>query len=211
MKSPWQQFTRLPDGSITLEGHPELAIEVIEEQGPATGRDIESELGLPKYYEEWELLAQARGLSGRQIQFICADESPTRFPGHYRFQPRRITLPTTCHLEFGHRGFVVGTVHPFLLGFDELRELVDSMFSFEIPQELQGDYIIGQATLFDSPLADKAWDALRLGIFSHVCPLVLRQLDEPVGTGQLVEVSLVSNDYPECPGAKIFKMWDSGA
>lgn len=211
MKSPWQQFQQQPDGSFTLEGRPDLALEVIEDQGRVTGRDIESELGLPKYFEEWELMAKPRGYSSRHIQFICADELPTRFPGHYRFQPRRITLPTTCHLEFGHRGFVVGTVHPFYLGFDELRELVTGMFDFEIPKELHGDYIIGQATLFDSLLADKAWDALRLGIFSHVCPLVLRKIDEPAGTGQLVEVSLVSNDYPGCPGAKIFKMWDSGA
>ena len=31
MKSPWQQYTHQPDGSITLEGRPDIAIEVIEE------------------------------------------------------------------------------------------------------------------------------------------------------------------------------------
>lgn len=209
MKSSWQQFSHHPDGSITLEGHPEIELDVLDEQGKITARNIEAELGLPKYFEEWEELAKPRGLSRRQVQFIVMDESETRHPGHYRFQPQRITLPNTCHLEFGHRGFVVGTVHPFLLGFDELRSQVHSMFEFDLHEELRSDYIIGQATLFDSPLAEKAWDALRLGIFSHVCPLVLRRIDEPAGTGQLVEVSLVDGDYPGCPGAKIFKLWET--
>ena len=210
MKSPWQQFKHQPDGSITLEGRPEVAIEVIEEQGRVTGCNIEAELGLPKYFEEWEEMAQPRGLSGRRLQFIVMDESKTRLPGHYRFQPQRITLPNTCHLEFGHRGFVVGIVHPFLLKFDELRALTHSMSGIELPKEMKSDYVIGEATLFDSPLADKAWDALRLGIFSHVCPLVFRKIEEPAGTWQLVEVSLTTDDYPGCPGAKILKMWDTG-
>ena len=50
MKSPWQQYTHQPDGSITLEGRPDIAIEVIEEQGLVTARHIEAELGLPKYF-----------------------------------------------------------------------------------------------------------------------------------------------------------------
>lgn len=54
MKSPWQQYTHQPDGSITLEGRPDIAIEVIEEQGLVTARHIEAELGLPKYFEQWE-------------------------------------------------------------------------------------------------------------------------------------------------------------
>ena len=122
MKSCFQQYVHHPDGTITLEGIPNYQVDAIQDQGHATARDIEQELGLPKYFEEWEILAQPRGLSGRQIQFIVVDEYTTRFPGHYRFQPQRITLPQTCHLEFGHRGFVVGIVHTFLLGFEELRE-----------------------------------------------------------------------------------------
>lgn len=211
MKSSWQQYDHQPAGSITLDGHPGVAIEAIEDQGRVTGRNIEAELGLPKYFEEWEEMAQPRGLSGRRIQFIVMDESETRFPGHYRFQPQRITLPTTCSLEFAHHGFLVGIVHPFLLGFDELCSLTHSMSGIELPKEMKSDYVIGEATLFDSPLADKAWDALRLGIFSHVCALVLRTGEEPAGTGSLVEVSLVAGDYPGCPGAKILKMWDTGA
>ena len=209
MKSPWQQYTHQPDGSITLEGRPDLALEVIEEQGRVTGRNIEAELGLPKWFEEWEAMAKPLGLSNRQIQFVVMDQSETRFPGRYRLQPQGITLPGTCSLEFGHRGFVVGVVHTFLLGFDELREQIPTMFGIELPKDLEGDYLVGQATLFDSPLADKAWDALRLGIFTHVCPLILRQNHEPLGTGQLVEVSLVDGGYPGCQHARVLKTWEA--
>ena len=128
----------------------------MDEQGQATARNIEAELGLPRYFEKWEELASPRGLSGRQIQFIVMDESETRFPGNYRFQPQRITLPNACHLEFGHRGFVVGIVHPFFLEFDELRALTHSLSGIELPKEVKSDYVIAEATLFDSPLADKA-------------------------------------------------------
>ena len=188
MKSILQQYNHQPDGSITLEGLPGVKIEVIEEQGLVTGRNIEAELSLPEYFEEWAQLAQPRGLSRRQIQFIVMDQSEIRFPNRYRFQPKRVTLPSTCHLEFGHRGFVVGLVHTFLLGLDELRAQIPSMFSVELPADVEGDYIVAQATLLDSPLAEKAWTGLRLGIFSHVCPLVFRKIDEPAGTRQLVEV-----------------------
>ena len=209
MKSSWQQYDHQPDGSIGLVGRPDVGIEVIQDQGRVTGRNIEAELGLPKYFEEWEVLAKPRGLSRRQIQFIVMDQSETRFPDRYRFQPQRVTLPSTCHLEFGHRGFVVGIVHTFLLGFEELRERIPSMFSVELPEEVEGDYIVGQGTLFDSPLAEKAWDALRLGIFTHVCPLVFRKIDEPAGTGQLVELSLVAGDYPGCQNARVLKTWEA--
>ena len=172
-----------------------------------TARHIEAELGLPKYFEQWEELAKPRSLSGRQIQFIVMDQSETRFPDRYRFQPQRIALPSTCHLEFGHRGFLIGIVHTFILGFDEMRAQIPTMFGVELPNNLEGDYIVGQATLFDAPLAERAWDALRLGIFSHVCPLVFRKIDEPAGTGQLVEVSLVDGGYPGCSNARVLKTW----
>lgn len=207
MKSPWQQYTHQPDGSITLEGRPDIAIEVIEEQGLVTARHIEAELGLPKYFEQWEELAKPRSLSGRQIQFIVMDQSETRFPDRYRFQPQRIALPSTCHLEFGHRGFLIGIVHTFILRFDEMRAQIPTMFGVELPKEVEGDYVVGQATLFDSPLAERAWDALRLGIFLHVCPLVFRKIDEPAGTGQLVEISLVDGAYTGCQNARVRKTW----
>ena len=76
-------------------------------------------------------------------------------------------------------------VHTFLLGFEELRAQIDS------------------------PLAEKAWDALQRGIFTHVCPLVFRKCDEPVGTGQLVEISLVDGGYPGCQHARVLKTWEA--
>lgn len=207
MKSLLQQYVHQPDGTITLEGFPGITCEVIEAQGRVTGRDIEAELGLPQYFEEWEELAKPRGLSSRQLRFILMDESETRFPGQYKLQPQQVALPTTCHLEFGHRGFVVGIVSAFILGFDDRRAQIPALFGVELPKDTEGDYIVGQATLMDSPLADKAWDALQLGIFTHVCPLIFRTPDEPVGTGHLVEVSVTTGDYPGCPGARVLKTW----
>jgi hypothetical protein len=77
----------------------------------------------------------------------------------------------------------------------------------EVPPDVEGDCIIAQAQLFDSLLAEKAFEGLQRGIFTHVCPLILRKPDEPLGTGQLVEVSLTTDDYPGCPGARILKTW----
>ena len=78
----------------------------------------------------------------------------------------------------------------------------------EIPASVEGDCIIAQAQLFDSPLAEKAWKALERGIFTHVCPMILRDNREPLGTGMLVEVSLATDDNPGCPGARILKHWE---
>lgn len=210
MKSPWQQYIHKPDGTITLEGHPGITLDVIEAQGHATARDIERELGLPTYFEEWEALATSQGLSPRRVRFCLMDESETRLQGNPRLQPRKIVLPSTstCLLEFGHRGFVVGVVFAFYLGFTENVDDLTYM-GIEIPNDIEGDCLVADAQLFDSPLADKAWDALRLGIFSHVCPLVFRKIDEPVGTGQLVEVSLVDGDYPGCQNARVLKTWEA--
>jgi hypothetical protein len=57
-------------------------------------------------------------------------------------------------------------------------------------------------------LAEKAWDALQRDISMHVCPLIFRRPDEPTGTGQLLEASLTTDDYPGGPGARILKTWD---
>ena len=210
MKSPFQQYLHHADGTITLEGHPQVTIDAIQDQGHATARDIERELGLPTYFEEWEAIATPQGLSPRMVRFVLLDESETRLQGNPRLQPRSITLPptATCPLEFGHRGFVVGAVSAFFLGFKENAEDLRRM-QIDIPDWVEGECILAHAQLFDSPLADKAWEALQRGIFTHVCPLVLRQGAEPIGTGQLVEVSLTTDDYPGCPGAKILKMWNA--
>jgi hypothetical protein len=210
MKSQFQQYEHHPDCTITLEGLPHVKIDTIQDQGHATARDLERELGMPTYFEEWEALATPLGLSPRMVRFVLMDESETRLQGNPRLQPRLITLPptATCPLEFGHRGFVVGMVSAFFLGFKENIEDLRRM-QIDIPAHVEGECILAQAQLFDSPLADKAWEALQRGLFTHVCPLILRQNHEPPGTGQLVEVSLTTGDYPGCPGAKILKMWEA--
>ena len=167
MKSSWQQYDHQPDGSIGLVGRPDVGIEVIQDQGRVTGRNIEAELCLPKYFEEWEVLAKPRGLSRHQIQFIVMDQSKTRFPDRYRFQPQRVTLPSTCHLEFGHRGFVVGIVHTFLLGFEELREQIPSMFSVELPTAVRGTTSLPKPHCLTpgwvrKPGRRSAWESLRI-------------------------------------------------
>jgi hypothetical protein len=207
MRSALQQFVHHPDGSISVEGYPDVALEVIADQGHATGRDITTALGLPTYFEDWEVLAQSRGVSARHARFILMDESETKFPGHYRLQPQRVTLPPLCYLEFAHRGFIVGVVHSFILGFRDNLDTLTHM-GIAVPADVEGDYLIGQATLFESPLAEKAWDGLRTGLFTHVCPALLRQPDELAGTGRLMEVSLTTDDNPGCPGARILKTWE---
>lgn len=205
------QILRQQDGSMQIKDLPHVNVETIQEQGAVTGRNWQRELGLPTYYEEWEAMARIRGLSARHIRFVLMDESATRLPGNPRLQPQKVTLPatSTCPFELGHTGFVVGVVYTFLLGFDELRTQIPSMFGFELPKGLEGDYIIGQAQLFDSLLADKAWEGLQRGIFTHTCPVLFRQTEEPAGTGQLVEVTLTPGDYPGCPGAGVLKIWDN--
>lgn len=140
---------------------------------------------------------------------MLLDESETRLQGNPRLQPRLIGLPptATCPLEFEHQGFVVGSVYAFFLGIKENADDLRRM-QIDIPDWVEGECILAQAQLFASPLADKAWEALQRGIFTHVCPLVLRQDAAPLGTGQLVEVSLTTSDYPGCPGAKIMKIWE---
>jgi hypothetical protein len=136
------------------------------------------------------------------------DQGETRFHGHYRLQPQQIVLPALCHLEFGHRGFVVGVVDAFVLGFTENRKDLNRL-GIDLPADVEGDCILAHAQLFYSRLADKAWQALQRGIFTHVCPLILREnTDAPLGTGQLVEVSVTTGDYPGCPGARILKWWE---
>lgn len=202
--SPFQ-YAQKPDGSMTLKDFPHVTLETIEQQGTVAGRDWQAELGMPEFFEDWETLARLRsGMSRRVVRFIVMDESPTNMRGHYRHQPQRVTLPATCQLELGHTGFVVGVVDTFMCCFgQEGLEAARSCFDLKIPNDLEGDFIIGMASFFDSPLAEKAWEGLPRGIFSHVCPVLLRPTSEPPGVGQLVQVSLVPGDYPGCPNARV--------
>lgn len=210
MISQIQRYEHHPDGTVTLKGRPGVKLDLIKQQGLVTARAIEKELGLPRYFEQWELLAKHTGMSRRLVQFIVADESETLLEGIPRFQPQHILLPPTCYLEFGHRSFIVGTVMSLILVRADSREGMQQV-DLTIPAYVQGDCIVGTARLFASPLADKAWEALQRGIFTHACPLVFRQPNEQAGTGRLVEVTLTTSDYPGCLNAKILKAWEGAA
>lgn len=210
MISQIQQYEHHPDGSVTLKGRPGVKLDLIKQQGLVTARAIEKELGLPQYFQEWELQAKHTGMSRRLVLFIVADESETSIEGIPRFQPQNIVLPPTCYLEFGHRSFLVGIVTGLILCPASDRETLRRI-DIDIPDFVQGDCILGTARLFASPLADKTWEALQRGIFSHACPLVFRQPDEPAGTGRLVEVTLTTGDFPGCLNARILRTWEEDA
>lgn len=118
-------------------------------------------------------------------------------------QPKQIVLPVKCSLELAHTGFVIGAVYGFFLGVDAMREALPSLLNLKLPVELHGDYLIGQATFFNSALADKAWEGLVCGIFTHTCPVIWQPAGAPAGTGMLVQTSLVPGDYPGCPNARV--------
>jgi hypothetical protein len=190
-----------------LAGLPGVKLELIEAQGRVRGRDWQSELKLPIYAEEWEQWSEVRGMSSRHVRFIVMDESASRLPGHPRLNPQAITLPKEVPLELGHSGFVIGFVHSFITGFDELRNMIPELFGIEIPLDLiEGDYIVGEARLFDSLLADAAWRGLQQGIFSHTCPMIFSPAESP-SMESLAQVSLVCGDYAGCPGARVLKTW----
>lgn len=197
--SPFQ-FTQQPDGSMTLPDFPNVALSTVEGQGSVLGRDWAKELDLPVYWEEWEALAKPRSDKHHgTLTFILMDEAPTRLPGHPRMDPRQITLPTACPLELGHQGFIIGFVHSYLFG------------AVPRPANVQGTYIIGHATFFDSALADKAIEGITQGVFTHVCPVVWAPPGVPIGTGQLAQVSLVPGDFPGCPNARILNFTQRSA
>ncbi len=98
------QFLQQPGGAIQLKNLPHLTLEPIEEQGTAIGLDWQRELGLPTYFEDWEAMARADGLSAHQVAFVLMDEAPTRLPGAPRLCPPQVTLPQTCPFELGHTG-----------------------------------------------------------------------------------------------------------
>lgn len=203
------QYIHQPDGRVTLDGLPNVTVAIIQEQGIVEGRDWQHELGLPTYFEEYEEMARPRrSTSGRRLRFVLMDESVTRLPGNPRLQPSRVLLPfpTRVPLTISHTGFIVGSVYSFLLG-SEAEEEAFKKVGIEPPDFAEGHWILSEAELFDSPLADKAWQGLQQQIFTHTCPVLFRKPDEPIGGGELVEVALTPGDYPGCPGARVMKTW----
>ncbi|MCS6305236.1 MAG: hypothetical protein H8K07_16460 [Nitrospira sp.] len=176
----------------------------VEQQGSVTARDWAKELGLPTYYEEWEAMARIRSdrLQGR-VRFIVCDESETRLAGKPRLRPKQIALPTICALELAHEGFLIGTVYQYSIGIDDLRSVIPSRLGLKAPLDVDGDFIIAEASFVDSALAEKAQEGVRRKILSHCCPVLWAPDGAPTGTGLLVQTSLVPGDYPGCPNARV--------
>ena len=73
----------------------------------------------------------------------------------------------------------------------------------------EGQWILSEAELFSSALADTAWQGVQEQIFSHVCPVLFTQPGEPIGGGQLIEVALTPGDFPGCQHARVLKTWEA--
>lgn len=65
------------------------------------------------------------------------------------------------------------------------------------------------AELYDSQLAAVAWRGLEQGIFSHSCAVVSQRPENADGTGDLIEVALVSEAEAACPGARVLRHWEA--
>ena len=208
------QFITKSDGTMALKHYPQITLQTVEGQGRVTGRDWISELHLPRSSRDLEALARASGMSARGLQFVLMDESPTRLPGHPRLRPEQITLPTFgCQLEFGHLGFIIGVVGLFVLRSpkvpsSEEPEQLRSIEPFSMPFTPDGHFVLAQAWLYNSPLAEAAWLGITRGIFTHVCPVVFRSSDAPADSGTLVQVSLVPGDFPGCANARVLRRWE---
>jgi hypothetical protein len=203
------QYQHHKDGRITLEELPNVQVETVLEQGTIQGRNWQQELRLPTYHEEWETMARPRSLtSGRRIQFVLMDESVTRLTGNPRLQPQNIMLPYPMRvpLTLSHTGFVVGTVYSFLLISEQDREALKRL-CIDQPDFTEGQWILSEAELFDSSLADTTWRGLQAQIFTHTCSLLSTQPGEPIGAGELIEVALTTGDYPGCQNARVLKTW----
>lgn len=196
IRSPMQINVR-PGGQVdvSLNGQSVTGpINVVPETGPA--RDWLAELGLPKDWAQLEAMAQATRLSPRKFSCIAVDESPTRFPGNWRFRPREIRHGYTgYYLTFGHLPLVIGHCDPVL-----------KWPAGEI-DGAEGGCITAVCQLYDSALAMAAWVGLERGIFQHVSAIVLHAPEDPIGGGTLLELGLT--DYPGCPNARVLKTWES--
>ncbi len=144
------QFRHTGDGRVELAGRPDV---VITGNLSTSFPEWEHTLGLPVYQEEWEALAEPRGLSGRMVRFLVQ-------PFGIRFQSDRL-----YRFTLGHTGFVIGLC--------EVRQ--------------QGECLVGDAILYDSPLADIAWHGIQHAIFTHSCSVL-------ADGNTLIEVALTTQE-----------------
>lgn len=168
-------------------------MDIVPQDGPV--RDWLQELGLPKDWEQLDQLAKPRGFADRFARIIVVDESPTRFPGAWRFRPSEIVFQPGGYLfTLGHLGLVIGKcvfLHVNPAG--------------AVP-EADGMCLTATVRFYDSDLAMAAWRGIASNIFAHVSAIVVRPPDVPAGGGELMEIGLV--DSPGCPGARILKTWE---
>ncbi|HSL05661.1 MAG TPA: hypothetical protein VK901_19225 [Nitrospiraceae bacterium] len=84
----------------------------------------------------------------------------------------------------------VGCFAPAILdhGMDSWREgaLREALKrrSFHQPNFTEGQWILSEAELFDSALADAAWQGMQEQVFSHTCPCLLTKPGEAIGEGR---------------------------
>lgn len=209
MKSLIQQYAHWADGTVGIKDRPNIDVVPIKQQGHVVPRNLQAELGLPVYQEEWETLAQYCGFSGKAFRCILVDESPSQLQGQHFINPAQLVV-SPCYLEFAHYGFVIGEVRSFYSVHRDSRDTVRDM-GVEVPDYIEGHCIVADAQLYDSRLAEKAWNGIQQGVLTHVCPIVFRQHHEPMGAGTLVEVSLTTDYFPGCLNARIFRKWEGDA
>lgn len=191
-KSP-VRFDLLPDGQCAMSGLP--GVTVVRNELPEIQicvRDWLAELGLPKDWNALDAMARPSGLSERRFRALIGDESPTRFRGAFRYRPSEWKVQAGGQrLTLAHLGYIVGLFEHVWYGHPE-----------EAPHA-EGTFLMGQARLYDSRLADAAWEGIRRGIFGGVCAVVVRPADAEPGTGELVEVALAELDQVGQPAARI--------
>jgi hypothetical protein len=172
---------------------PHLTAHTIEEHGEP--RDWLQELDIEKSWERIDQMAVVKGLSRRKFECIIADSSPTKFPGNPRFNISKWTYPSGgLYLELGHLGRYIGVLEHIWLGSPSKVQTVEPPF------------IMAQATFFDSELAERAWQGLQRGIFTHVSPVLLLPTNEPTGPAILLRAGLT--DVPSCENARVIRSWE---
>jgi hypothetical protein len=185
-------------GRVTVDGIPGVSFGLVDAVIHIEGqplRDWFAELEIPKHWETIETMAKPRSYSWRKVRFVIGDESPTHFPGHWRQRPQDWTYTLNGQpLTLSHFPFIIGVVQKVWRGSPQ-----------EAP-DAEGVCVVGEALLYDSPLADAAWRGIERGIFGAVSPILIRPLADPPGAGYVYAIGLT--DQPVCPGAKILKTWD---
>lgn len=199
------QFTLSQNGEPVLADMPTLALHTVEGQSSLMATEWPQALGLPIYREQWEELARLRSDDCKgTLTCVLMDESQTKLIGNPRLRPKEITLPSAAGMEIAHTGFVVGMFHSYILGeANDGEGLSLAPYStVSIPDNLEGAFIVAVGCFYDSPLAERALEGIKKNLLSHVCPIIWTPPGADVGTGKLVEISLVA-DFPGCPLSQI--------